>query len=426
MVYLTATLKPSEEDEFGRLMGIGKGIWFRAPTRRTNVAYRVVMTEDEDKAVQALVARKRREYQGQGQIIVYCGTRAQTEHVAELVGGVYYHAKAGSASEKAAILRRLVEEKDQVFAATNALGLGVDAARIRVVVHVGTVRRMRDYAQESGRAGRDGLGSEAIMMCRADETLQQMRRAGVEEEMAEYITTDECKRVVLDRVMDGQGARCGDGDEACSSCRESVDGPDGPDSPDGPDGPDSPESGSEEFEAEMGRRQAAEMAERERDRERIGREDELESALEKWKSGCCWCRAGDEECEGHGLQECLEAEDFRVWKKDKEAGIRWQGYASCWDCGTPQALCVGWRARSNNRYGWERSGRQCQYPGVLTAAVFALWAQLGEDEARRIGCEQMAREGIASEKLEWWLGRKRMIGGMEGSNMCEMLLLLDK
>ena len=44
-----------------------------------------------------------------------------------------------------------------MFTATNALGLGIDAPTIRVVMHVGRVRMMRHYAQESGRAGRDGL-----------------------------------------------------------------------------------------------------------------------------------------------------------------------------------------------------------------------------------------------------------------------------
>jgi len=51
-----------------------------------------------------------------------------------------------------------------VFTATNALGLGIDAPTIRVVIHVGIREKMRDYAQESSRAGRDGLRSEAIML----------------------------------------------------------------------------------------------------------------------------------------------------------------------------------------------------------------------------------------------------------------------
>ena len=48
--------------------------------------------------------------------------------------------------------------------ATNALGLGIDVPDIRVVMHVGRVHRLKDYGQESGRAGRDGQRSEAIIV----------------------------------------------------------------------------------------------------------------------------------------------------------------------------------------------------------------------------------------------------------------------
>ena len=84
--------------------------------------------------------------------------------MAEALGAVCFHRGVGSAEEKKEIVRRLTGRQAHVFTATNALGLGVDAATIRAVVHIGTVRKMRQYAQESGRAGRDGQASEAIIM----------------------------------------------------------------------------------------------------------------------------------------------------------------------------------------------------------------------------------------------------------------------
>jgi superfamily II DNA helicase RecQ len=51
-----------------------------------------------------------------------------------------------------------------VIAATSALGMGIDIPDIWCVIHVGQPRTLLDYSQESGRAGRDGLASEAVII----------------------------------------------------------------------------------------------------------------------------------------------------------------------------------------------------------------------------------------------------------------------
>ena len=100
-----------------------------------------------------------------------------------------------------------------MFTATNALGLGIDALTIWAVVYIGTIRKMRYYAQESGRAGRDGKVSEAIIMWPCRET--QRGRAyipfgkDVEEEVQELIGGQGCMRRVIDEAMDGAEQRWG-------------------------------------------------------------------------------------------------------------------------------------------------------------------------------------------------------------------------
>ncbi|KAK3898445.1 P-loop containing nucleoside triphosphate hydrolase protein [Staphylotrichum tortipilum] len=241
MVYLTATLRPADEAEFGRLVGLpaaggGRGTrWFRGTTTRGNVRYQVRrydrQSEQEEDVVAALVEKKAAQYQEEGgKIVVYCDTVRKAEEYARRLGGLCYHQAVGTAEAKRAIVRQLWEAGgQQVFTTTNTLELGVDAPQIRVVIHVGMVRRLRDYAQESGRAGRDGVASEAVIVraARYDkrgrlvrETAEQAAGRGVERGMWEFMETDGCVRAVLDREMDGRSDRdrCEEGEEACYRC----------------------------------------------------------------------------------------------------------------------------------------------------------------------------------------------------------------
>jgi superfamily II DNA helicase RecQ len=250
MVYLTATLRPADEDMFSQLMGVptssetsartstGKGmggVWFRAPTTRPNIRYRIErfnrQRETEEAALKRVVSTAKSKHEGQ--IIVYCDTVGRTERYARVLGAVCYHRTVGSEEEKRQIVQALRAGQQRVFTATNALGLGVDAAGIRTVVHVGLVRSLRDYVQESGRAGRDGSASEAIIVRAATragkratgddgEETWEGKKAGVEKVMWEFVEGEGCMRAVLDREMDGwtgpRRCRVGEGEAACQRC----------------------------------------------------------------------------------------------------------------------------------------------------------------------------------------------------------------
>lgn len=77
---------------------------------------------------------------------MYYKTVKQTQRLATVLGCSAFYREVGSEREKSAILRELVEGKEQVFTATNTLGLGIDALTIRAVIHVGIREKMRDYA----------------------------------------------------------------------------------------------------------------------------------------------------------------------------------------------------------------------------------------------------------------------------------------
>ncbi|KAA8615982.1 hypothetical protein PtrV1_11378 [Pyrenophora tritici-repentis] len=168
MVMLTATLPPSEEDELFRRMHFERGQvrMFRAPTARSNIAYRVVRVEKERKrqeveaTVLAMVQQKVRKYKS-GKIVVYGNSVPKVKGLAEkLKCHAYHHHAVG----KASMLEEFMGGKQRVIVATSALGMGVDVPDIRCIVHMDWPFSVLDYAQESGRAGRDGERSEAIMM----------------------------------------------------------------------------------------------------------------------------------------------------------------------------------------------------------------------------------------------------------------------
>ncbi|KAG9375920.1 RecQ Superfamily II DNA helicase [Pyrenophora tritici-repentis] len=168
MVMLTATLPPSEEDELFRRMHFERGQvrMFRAPTARSNIAYRVVRVEKERKrqeveaTVLAMVQQKVRKYKS-GKIVVYGNSVPKVKGLAEkLKCHAYHHHAVG----KASMLGEFMGGKQRVIVATSALGMGVDVPDIRCIVHMDWPFSVLDYAQESGRAGRDGERSEAIMM----------------------------------------------------------------------------------------------------------------------------------------------------------------------------------------------------------------------------------------------------------------------
>jgi superfamily II DNA helicase RecQ len=89
-----------------------------------------------------------------------------------------YYAEVGSAKEKDEIQQQWSSGNGRVVVASNAFGLGIDQPNVRAVVHVGPIHKLQDYGQESGRGGRDGQRSEAIILVEAgrQEALQAQFR----------------------------------------------------------------------------------------------------------------------------------------------------------------------------------------------------------------------------------------------------------
>lgn len=130
---------------------------------RPNLVYRVIPKSDEYEQIQRIVDRHKSEA-----VIVYCISRKNTEAMAEHLAAEGFAAKAYHAGLSPDMRRRthdeFSQEKLDVVVATVAFGMGIDRSNIRCVVHAALPKSIEHYQQETGRAGRDGLEAECVLL----------------------------------------------------------------------------------------------------------------------------------------------------------------------------------------------------------------------------------------------------------------------
>ena len=166
----TATASPEVlADVKAQLFAGGEVRLVETSPDRPNISYSVHPTLSELHSLTALVRA------GPGPVLVFCRTRKSAERTArELARRMpgrnvrFYHAGL-TAPERQQGEAWFLDSWDGVLCATSAYGLGVDKPDIRTVVHAQVPPSVEAYLQESGRAGRDGKPSSAILLACPDE-----------------------------------------------------------------------------------------------------------------------------------------------------------------------------------------------------------------------------------------------------------------
>jgi ATP-dependent DNA helicase RecQ len=138
---------------------------------RPNLMYRIVPRVD----AQMQVLQVLRRHPGAA-AIVYCISRRDTEAMAEVLQANRLHAAFYHAGMEADERRRtqdaFASEEIDVVVATVAFGMGIDRSDVRCVIHAAMPKSIEHYQQETGRAGRDGLEAECVLLYSAADVLR--------------------------------------------------------------------------------------------------------------------------------------------------------------------------------------------------------------------------------------------------------------
>ncbi len=163
LIALTATADAQTREEILQRLGLNNAASFIAGFDRPNIRYSVVEKSKPARQLMDFLGRQK-DLPG----IVYALSRKRVEEVTIKLqkaglSAAAYHAGLGD-EERRRVQEAFLQDDLQVVVATVAFGMGIDKSNVRFVVHYDLPKNIESYYQETGRAGRDGLPAEALLL----------------------------------------------------------------------------------------------------------------------------------------------------------------------------------------------------------------------------------------------------------------------
>lgn len=229
---LTATADEQTRGEILQRLQLQPGRLFLGGFDRPNIRYRIGLRQQERQQLKAFLSTQNPEHSG----LVYCLSRRKTEETAAWLVGQGYRALPYHAGLDASLRRRHQEQfqlnEVSIMVATIAFGMGVDKPDVRFVVHLDLPKSVEAYYQETGRAGRDGLPAETLLLYGLNDmvTLSEMIQQSQAQDSVKQVErtklrtllglceTARCRRQVLLEYFGDACPPCGN----CDTCLEPV------------------------------------------------------------------------------------------------------------------------------------------------------------------------------------------------------------